>query len=275
MSSPSIKDLVRIALQEDLPEGDKTTDSIPQASRPGRAVLLAKQDLILSGTEPFEETFRQIDSSVQIQWQFKDGQSVLNRSPIAHLQGPLASLLKAERTALNFIGHLSGVATLTSQFVKKVNQTKCKITETRKTTPGLRALEKTAVLHGGGTNHRISLSDAVLIKENHIRAAGGMTQAITHIRSRWPKLPIEVEASNLKEVQEALDNQVSRIMLDNMKNDQIEEALKLISGQALVEASGNMTLDRVESVARLGVHFISIGQLTHSAPVADMSLLFE
>jgi len=271
----NLQALITLALKEDLPSGDMTTDPLDLDSKIGIAKLVAKQDLVLSGTAAFEMTFEIVDSKSKILWKKTDGEFLKRNTEVAEISGSLPSLLKAERTALNFLGHLSGIATMTSIFANETQGTSTKIIDTRKTTPGLRALEKSAVLHGGGGNHRMSLSDGILIKENHIRAAGSITRAVQKIRQKWNKTPIEVEVTNSIEIEEALKLNVERLLLDNMTNEEIAKAMTQVAGKAIIEASGNMTLDRVKSVARLGVNFISVGSLTHSAPSADLSLLFE
>lgn len=270
-----IDQIIQQALQEDMPSGDLTTDALRCETKKGQARLVAKQDLVLSGCELFEETFKAVDPRIEIQWRFKDGQNVSRNQEICRLEGSWASLLKGERTALNFLGHLSGIATLTSRFAKKAQGTKTKITDTRKTTPGLRSLEKKAVLDGGGVNHRMDLSSAVLIKENHVAAAGGISEAIMKIRERHPGFPIELEVRDITELKEGLENRIEKVLLDNMTLEEMAEAVKVVGGRCLIEASGNMNLERVDSVIPLGLDFISVGQITHSAPVADVSLLFE
>lgn len=270
----TLTDLIQTALKEDMPTGDLTTDSLALTPRFGQARLIAKEDLVLSGTLPFEQTMLALDPGSKVQWHFKEGDLVLNKQILCHISGDLIQILKAERVALNFIGHLSGIATLTRCFVKQVEHTRTKILDTRKTLPGYRDLEKRAVAHGGGHNHRYNLSDAVLIKDNHIMVAGGLSKAVERIREHT-KESIEVECSNLEEVREAVSMNVERILLDNMPNDVIRQAMELIPDRVLVEASGNMTVDRVKSVAELGVDYISVGAITHSAPTADVSLLFD
>ena len=270
----TLLDLIRAAIKEDMPFGDLTTESLALKPRPGRAKLIAKQDLVLSGTGAFEQTVATIDPSAKIKWHFEEGQSVLNQQIICTLQGDLIQILKAERVALNFLMHFSGIATLTREFVKKIEGTNCKILDTRKTMPGYRELEKRAVVHGGGVNHRLSLSSAILIKDNHIAVMGGITQAVERVRAH-SKENIEVEASNLEQVDECVRLNVDRILLDNMSNEQMAQAVKMIPTQIETEASGNMNLNRVGDVAKLGVDFISVGLLTHSAPSADVSLKFE
>jgi len=271
----NIREIVQWALKEDIPRDDVTTDSLGIESKTGRATLVAKQNLVLSGREVFELSFRELDPGIKIRWNYDDADNISSGQAICVVEGPLVPLLKAERTALNFLGHLSGIATLTAGFAAKMKGTKTKIIDTRKTTPGLRKLEKAAVRHGGGSNHRAHLSERILVKENHIRAVGSIKETVRRLREKSESKPIEIEVTNEKEIAEALSSGVEQVLLDNMTLEQIESAVKLIKGRCLIEASGNMTLDRVESVAKLGVDFISVGQLTHSAPSADVSLLFE
>lgn len=272
--SLSLIDFVKMALQEDLPNGDLTTDNLGIANRPGRARLLAKEDLVLSGSEPFMLTIQQLDPSAQINWQIKDSEFALSGQTLCSLKCNLIALLKAERVALNFLGHLSGIATLTRCYVKELDGLKTKILDTRKTTPLWRELEKAAVRHGFGQNHRMNLSSAILIKDNHITVAGGIASAVKHIRQATDT-PIEVECRNLNEVKQAVELNVARIMLDNMNLEEIKTALAIIPPHIQTEASGNMTLNRIRQVAELGVQFISVGALTHSAPCADVSLMFD
>jgi len=270
----NIEELIQKAFAEDLPSGDLTTDNLNLGVCAGRAKLIAKEDLILSGRDLFQACVHHLDPSAEIKWQFKEGDLILDRQIVAALSGDLTKLLKAERVALNFLGHLSGIATLTRCYVDAARGTRCKILDTRKTTPLLRRLEKAAVRCGGGFNHRMNLSSAVLIKENHICAAGGLTKAVAEIRSRFSGM-IEVECRTLEEVDLAVQERVSRILLDNMSTEEMREARQRIPAIIEVEASGNMTLNRIAEVAALGIDFISVGALTHSAPCADFSLLFE
>jgi nicotinate-nucleotide pyrophosphorylase (carboxylating) len=267
-------ELVKLALAEDMPSGDVTTESLDLTGRAGLARIVAKEDLVVSGTEPFGLVWKLLDPAVQVKWQFQDGQMAWNKQTIALVQGPLGSMLKGERTALNFLGRLSGIATLTKCFVTQVEHTACKILDTRKTTPLLRDLEKAAVRHGGGHNHRRDLSERVLIKDNHLRAAGGVRAAIHQIR-RKTQGPIEVECATLAEVDEAVEARVDWILLDNFNDEGLKAALARIPAHIHTEASGNMKLERVRRVAEMGVQAISVGQLTHSAPVADISLEME
>ncbi len=270
----TLMELIRAAVKEDMPAGDLTTDSLALAPRFGQARLVAKEDLVLSGTVPFEETMMLLEPTAKVQWFFKEGDLILDRQVICNITGDLLQILKAERVALNFIGHLSGIATFTRCFVQQIEHTSTRILDTRKTMPAFRELEKRAVANGGGHNHRKSLSDAILIKENHIRVACGLSKAVERIRAHC-KSAIEVECSSLDEVREAVQVRVERILLDNMDNETIREALTLIPKSVETEASGNMSIDRVKSVAELGVNYISVGALTHSAPAADVSLLFD
>lgn len=270
----TIHELIKAALKEDMPLGDITTESLAVKPKQGEAILKAKSDLVLSGSIAFEQTVLFLEPNVKIKWLFEEGDLVYKDQTICSIEGDLIQILKAERVALNFLGLLSGIATLTRKYVTAVAGTRCKILDTRKTTPLFRELEKRAVVHGGGQNHRFNLSDAILIKDNHISLMGGITQAVSRTRQHTD-LPIEIEASTLEQVKEAVDLRVNRILLDNMNNETLKEALKLIPDFVKTEASGNMTLDRVGSVAALGVDFISVGALTHSAPCADVSLLFD
>ena len=267
-------DLIKAALKEDMPSGDVTTESLAMKPKFGEALLKAKEDLVLSGANAFEETVLFLEPQVKIKWFFNEGDLIYKGQNICSVEGDLIQILKTERVALNFLGRLSGIATLTRKFVKEVEGTQTRILDTRKTTPLLRDLEKRAVQHGGGYNHRFNLSDAVLIKDNHISLMGGITKAVARLRQNCA-LPIEVEASNLEQVKECVALNIQRILLDNMNNEMMALALKLIPKEIQTEASGNMVLARVKSVAQLGVNFISVGALTHSADCADVSLLFD
>jgi nicotinate-nucleotide pyrophosphorylase (carboxylating) len=270
----TLHELIRAALKEDMPKGDLTTESLALLPRNGKARLIAKEDIVLSGTGPFEQVMLALEPSVRLLWKFEEGDLILKNQIICTIHGDLIQVLKAERIALNFLGHLSGIATYTRCFVQKVAHTKTQILDTRKTLPGYRDLEKRAVVHGGGVNHRLNLSDAILIKDNHISVMGGISIAVERTRAHSQK-SIEVEARTIDDVQEAVKVGVQRILLDNMSNELLAEALKSIPPQIETEASGNMSLARVASVAELGVKFISVGALTHSAPCADVSLMFD
>ncbi len=266
--------MIRQSYAEDIPGADITTDNLGIKNVIGDAKLVAKEDMVLAGRAAFEACVKYIDPDMRLNWQFKDGDFVLNKQVICWLRGDLLKLLKAERVALNFLGRLSGIATLTRCFVQEVHGTRCKILDTRKTTPLWRALEKEAVRAGGGQNHRMHLSAAILIKENHIRAAGGVSKAIAAIRKNTSE-PVEIECLSMDDVDQAVKSGVNRILLDNMTTEQTRAAKARIPASISVEASGNMRLERVREVAETGVDYISVGALTHSAPSADVSLLFE
>lgn len=268
------KTLIEKAFLEDIPEVDVTTDSLDLKEKFGIAHLIAKQDLTLSGSQLFEQSVHFLDADLQVDWHFNDGDKVLNTQRVAQISGNLIALIQAERVALNFLGILSGIATQTTQFVAACEGTQTRILDTRKTIPLFRNLSKQAVVDGGGCNHRLNLSDSILIKENHITIAGGLTECIRQIRSKTDKF-VEVETKNLEEVQKAASLNVDRIMLDNMSLQEMGDCLKVIPESIETEASGNMTLERIPQVAALGVDFISVGALTHSAKNADFSLLFD
>jgi nicotinate-nucleotide pyrophosphorylase (carboxylating) len=268
--------LINQALEEDLgTQGDITTQAIFD-NETATSVIFAKEPGVLAGIEIAKQVFKTVDKNCEFLLKRFDGDLFYKNDTILEISAPVQSLLKAERTALNFLGRLSGIASFANQFVKKVLGTTCKILDTRKTTPGWRKLEKYAVICGGGTNHRVGLYDMVLIKDNHIAAAGGITPAVQRIRSYLEEMnipvEIEVEVSNLNELQEAVSLDVDRIMLDNMSLDTMKDAVKICAGQIPLEASGNVNIENVQAVARTGVNFISIGALTHSAHCVDFSM---
>jgi nicotinate-nucleotide pyrophosphorylase (carboxylating) len=267
--------LLAQAFAEDLPHGDLTTDALKRKEKFGIAKLIAKQDLVLSGSSLFSQAFHFLDESINLRWHFQDGDSVFDRQVVAQIEGNLVNVIKAERVALNFLGYLSGVATQAHQFQKACEGTDCKILDTRKTLPLYRALVKKAVVDGGACNHRMNLSDAILIKENHISIAGDLDSCLNQIKSHTKSSPIEIEVKNLTELKRAIEHDVARVMLDNFSLEDIQAAMEMVPQGLEVEASGNMTLERVPEVAKTGVHFISVGALTHSVPVADFSLLFD
>jgi nicotinate-nucleotide pyrophosphorylase (carboxylating) len=267
-----IKKLIEDALAEDIGPGDITTEAIIPEGASSPAEILAKQELVLAGLEVSREVFHSLDAKVRFTPLVKDGERIKAGATIAKLSGNTRALLKGERVALNLLQHLSGIATLTARFVEKLKGTKASIMDTRKTLPGLRQLEKYAVRMGGGKNHRMGLYDMVLIKDNHIKAAGAITRAVERARERAGTLKIEVETRDLGDVRESLAAQADIIMLDNMPVDVMREAVKLINGRALVEASGNVTLETIRRIAETGVDLISSGSLTHSAPAADISM---
>ncbi len=268
------EDLIKFTFKEDIPTEDITTINLNLKSIKGKAELIAKEDLILSGTSVFLDCINYKCSDATVKWYFKNGDVVLKGQTIALIETNLIDLLQAERVSLNFISKLSGIATLTSCFVDQTQNTSCKILDTRKTTPLLRDLEKQAVIDGGGVSHRRDLSSGVMIKENHIRAIGSLEAAVVSIKESCSK-KMTVEAHSLDDVKKASQLEVDRILLDNMDNNTLAKALEIIPSTIETEASGNMTIERIKSVAQLGVNFISVGALTHSAPTADMSLLFH
>jgi nicotinate-nucleotide pyrophosphorylase (carboxylating) len=262
---------IRRALAEDIGSGDATTDSIIPAEAGMRGQIIAKQAGVVAGLDIAMAVYQTVDPQVDFQSQVAEGTHVENRQVLALVTGRTRSLLTAERTALNFLGRMSGIATLTNQFVQAVAGTRAVILDTRKTAPGLRALDKLAVARGGGQNHRIGLYDMILIKDNHIDYAGSITEAVRRVRAADTSLDVEVEARTLEHVREALETGVKRILLDNMTPEMMAEAVQLTAGQAKLEASGNVTLETVRRIAETGVDFISVGALTHSARVFDVS----
>jgi nicotinate-nucleotide pyrophosphorylase (carboxylating) len=266
--------LVRLALSEDVGTGDITTQATVDAVAEAHGRFLIKSRCVIAGLDVVREVFRQVDSGIAMTEAGLDGDRCDPGTVVAHVRGRAASLLTAERTALNFLQYLSGIATLTRAFVDAAGDG-IAILDTRKTTPGFRGLAKYAVRCGGGINHRTGLYDGVLIKDNHIRLAGGIGPAVDRVRRRFPGLPVEVEAQTAGQVDEALAAGVDLIMLDNLDDERTRAAIARIGGRARVELSGNMTLDRVRRLAGCGADFISVGALTHSAPAADISLEIE
>ena len=271
-------ELIDLALREDLAQGDITSEATVPADRQATAVMLAKQNGVISGLETAQAVFARVDPTVDFEPLVTDGDRVTSGTELARIKGNARSILSAERTALNLIQRLSGIATITAEYVAKVDGTGASVIDTRKTTPGMRYLEKTAVRHGGGSNHRFNLGDAILIKDNHLAAIGGshsVRDAVTAAKRRAPHTSrVEVEVVDLAGVREALDAHADIIMLDNMSPDEMREAVKLVDGRALVEASGGITLETIRDVAETGVDLISAGALTHSAPSLDISLDF-
>ncbi len=267
---------VRDALREDIGRGDLTSMlTIPPDTR-ACGVLVAKQDGVMAGGYVVAECFGQNDPGGRFEQSIGEGEAFAQGDHLGEVEGTARGLLGAERVALNFLQRLCGIATLTRAFANQVAGTGARITDTRKTTPGLRALEKAAVLAGGGRNHRFALYDGILIKDNHIRPAGGIAQAVRRAREGAPHtLRVEVETADLGEVREALEAGADIIMLDNMSDEAMAEAVHIVGDRALVEASGGMCLERVRAVAALGVDLISVGRLTHSAPAIDISLELE
>ena len=268
------RDLVRRALEEDIGRGDATSAVVIADAQRARGVILAKSDLVVAGLDVAAETFRQLDPSVVIEVLWADGSRVRAHEPIAFVTGRARALLTAERTALNFLQRLSGIATLTATFVDAAAG-RITILDTRKTTPGLRALEKYAVTCGGGTNHRQRLDDGILIKDNHKRLAGGVRAAVEQAMAGARGLPVEIEVETLEELDAVLGTGVPRILLDNFTTYDIREAVTSVAGRARLEISGGVTLERIAELATTGADFVSIGALTHSAPAADLSFELE
>ncbi len=272
-------DLVREALKEDVGTGDLTSEATVPVELTGEGRIYSRQTGIIAGTEITREAFHIVDPELKVKIDFPDGDQVGPQEAVMVIEGRIRSVLSAERVALNFLGRLSGIATLTGKYVERTHDTRARIIDTRKTTPLLRRLEKAAVVAGGGENHRMGLYDMVLIKENHIRAAGGIQQAVksteAYLEEKGTTVKIEVETRNLDEIHEALCCNVQRIMLDNMTVPEIKEAVKLINRQVEVEVSGGVNLENVREIALCGVDYISVGAITHSAPVFDFSLLIE
>lgn len=266
-------DLVARALAEDVGAGDVTTESTVPPGAQAVATITQKAAGVLAGLDLLGEVCRQCDPALAVELLAVEGEWREPPAPVARITGDAAAILRAERTALNFLQHLGGIATLTARYVQAVDGTGATILDTRKTTPTLRALEKAAVEAGGGTNHRIGLYDMVLIKENHIAAAGGVTTAIEAARARFPDLPMDVECRTRAEVEEALAAGAPRLLLDNMGTEEMREIVESVAGAAKLEASGGVTLDSVRAIAETGVDFISVGALTHSAPALDLSLV--
>jgi nicotinate-nucleotide pyrophosphorylase (carboxylating) len=270
------REVVAQALAEDLGPGDVTTEATVPACLQARGVFLAKQAGVLAGIEVAAECFRQVDPACVFTALKADGEAFVVGDHVATVTGPARALLGAERTALNFVQRLSGVATLTRAFVDKVAGTHARIVDTRKTTPGLRELQKAAVRAGGGGNHRFALYDGILLKDNHLAVAGGVTAAVAAARARASHmLKVEVEVTNLDELAEAIAAGADIAMLDNMSLEQMREAVAFTAGRVLLEASGGVTLQTVADIAATGVDLISVGALTHSAPAVDLSLEIE
>jgi nicotinate-nucleotide pyrophosphorylase (carboxylating) len=272
VSQPVVK-IIKNALAEDIGTGDITTQATVSGKKKGRALAIAKDDFVIAGVDVFAETFKCLDKNIKVKKIINDGSRVKKGALIAEVSGSLSGILKAERVSLNLFQRMSGIATLTAKYVEAVRGFKAVILDTRKTVPNLRILDKMAVRLGGGTNHRIGLYDGVLIKDNHIEAAGGITAAVNAQRKHLPsKMKIEVETKNLMEVKEAFRCGVDIIMLDNMSVPAMKKAVDWVAGRALIEASGNVSLQNVARIAAIGVDFISVGELTHSVRAADISL---
>ncbi len=266
------------ALAEDVGSGDLTAALVPGTAT-ATATVITREPAILCGRAWFDEVFARLDPTIKIEWNYMDGQRVSANAVLCSLAGPARPLLTGERTALNFLQTLSGTATDTRRYVDAIAGIGCKVLDTRKTIPGLRRAQKYAVICGGGTNHRVGLFDAVLVKENHIIAAGSISSAVSHARATAGECMVEVEVESLEELQEALSTDIDRVLLDNFTNEQLIEAVKLkISRKGYhvqLEASGNVTLDTIRGIAKTGVDFISIGGLTKHLRAIDLSMRFQ
>ena len=273
---PSIDALVSLALAEDIGSGDITTRKLVDPAAQGRARIIAKEPLTVAGAGVVELVFTTLSPGICCHFFIADGFAASAGQVIAEIEGPFCALLTGERTALNFLQRLSGIATLTGRYVNELLPYKAKLLDTRKTTPGWRVLEKEAVRLGGGTNHRIGLFDAILIKENHIAACGGISAALANARDRLPPLTsVEIEVKDLEELQEALAAKPDMIMLDNMSIEGMSRAVSIAAGRVPLEASGNVTLDSIARIAETGVDYISCGAITHSCRAVDISMLVD
>jgi nicotinate-nucleotide pyrophosphorylase (carboxylating) len=271
--TPDLQAIVKRALDEDVGSGDATTDSIIPADANLQAKMIAKAMGVIGGLAIAEMSFQLLDNQVRFRRLVSDGDQVTPGEVLATIEGPARAILTGERTALNFVGRMSGIATLTRQFVDQVRGTKAGVLDTRKTAPGLRLVDKLAVEIGGGENHRMGLFDMILIKDNHIDFAGSITEAVRRAREANQSLNLEVEARTLDDVAECLAAEVEWIMLDNMALDEMRQAVALAAGRAKLEASGNVSLANVRAIAETGVDYISVGALTHSPRALDVSLV--
>lgn len=275
MKDINFDSIISAALKEDIPEGDITSESVVPADSRSKAVILAKEEGILAGMPVAQRVFKIIDSTIVFKILKRDGRFIQVGDRLAEIEGASVSLLKGERTALNFLQRMSGIATTTRKFVQILSGTGTKVLDTRKTTPGMRILEKYSVKMGGGENHRSSLSDMVLLKDNHLRIVGSVSKAVRTARKKVPAhIKIEVETTNMDEVREAIESGADIIMLDNMSIENMIEAIKWVNGRIPLEVSGNVTLENAASLKDLGADFISIGGLTHSYRSLDISLEF-
>lgn len=268
--------IIKRAFEEDMNNGDVTTDNLIDKNQKSEAVFVAKERGVIAGIDISKRTFEIMDASIEFKKIKEDGDLVDVGDKIAVVIGSTRAILKAERTALNLLQRMSGIATMTKEYANEIKDFNTFVVDTRKTTPGLRIIEKYAVKVGGGRNHRFNLSDAVMIKDNHIKAAGGIKKAVEKIRKEIPHTTkIEVEVESIENLKEALDVKTDIIMLDNMSNELMKEAVKINKGRAILEASGNMTKERLKEVAETGVDVISVGALTHSVRAMDISLKFK
>lgn len=268
----NVRNTIRLALEEDIGNSDITTTLLIPKGQKSMALIMAKGNFVVAGMPFASEVFNVFDPSIEFRIYFKDGSRVRKGDTIAELNGNTSTLLSCERVSLNLLQRLSGIATLTSAFVEKVKGLNVKIADTRKTAPCLRFMEKYAVRTGGGSNHRYGLHDGILIKDNHIQAAGSITNAVNAARKAHHLSKIEVEVENINDLKEALKANADVVMLDNMSADDMKEAVKIARGKVIIEASGNITLNNVRAVAETGVDIISVGAITHSAPASDISM---
>jgi nicotinate-nucleotide pyrophosphorylase (carboxylating) len=275
MKKGEVEAIIEAALKEDMPQGDITSESIIPPASMSKAIILAKGRGVLAGMDVARRVFQKIDPKIRFKKILEDGEIFKKGERLAQIEGSSISLLKGERTALNFLQRMSGIAATTRKFVQAIQGTRAKILDTRKTTPGLRALEKYAVRMGGGLNHRFSLSEMVLIKDNHLRLVFSISEAIKRAKRRAkPGVKIEVEATSLEEVKEAVQGGADMVMLDNMPTEKIKNVVKWVKGRVPLEVSGKVTLAKAKEVASLGVDFISVGSLTHSYKSVDISIEF-
>ena len=270
----TLTDSVKTALAEDIQTGDLTAGLIPETHQ-ASANIICRDDAVICGRPWFDEVFKQIDATIDIDWQVKEGQKVSKNQLLCTLKGSAKNILTAERTALNFLQTLSATATVTAQYMLQLGATKTQLLDTRKTLPNLRMAQKYAVKCGGATNHRIGLFDAILIKENHIMAAGGIAQDVNNAKNQHPTITIEVETETLDEVMQALKAGADIIMLDNFSIEQVVQAIQLVKGQAKLEISGNVELQDLSKLAKTGVDFISTGAITKHIRAVDLSMRFE
>lgn len=274
--TPWIKDAVEAALREDLGMGDVTSELVVGPEAEGTAEIICREQGVMAGIDVAREVFLTIDNRLSCVSSLKDGDRVSNGTVILGIQGPLLSILKGERTALNFLQRMSGIATITSKWADLIREYPVQLVDTRKTTPGLRRLEKYAVTVGGGRNHRLNLSDGVLIKDNHIIAAGGIKKAMDRVKNKAPlTLKTEVEVTSLGELEEAIEAGADLVMLDNMAPEMMKKAVEISNGRVPLEASGNITAQNIARIAATGVNYISSGALTYAARALDMTLLLS
>ncbi len=275
MKNQDIDGIIGVALKEDMPHGDVTSDNVISKDSTSEAVLIAKERGILAGMPVAERVFGMLDPQIRFTAYCLDGEVLSQGGKLAAVQGNSIAMLKGERTALNFLQRLSGIATLTHQYVKAIQGTRARLLDTRKTTPGLRLLEKYAVKMGGGTNHRLNLSDMVMLKDNHLQLVGSIREAVRLVKSCVdPAIKVEVETTSLEQVKEAFESGADMIMLDNMTIDDMKAAVVWVKGRVPLEVSGNVDLESIRAIAELGVDYISVGRLTHSYGSLDISMEF-